>query len=123
MPALALALAGGALLYSTAAAAELGADLAGLLAHARSNNPDLATMRDEADAATQRIQPAGALPDPVLRVELDNVNNYGNGGGFSLLPSKVGETRYTLMQPILKQLLEVPKLAWGTGEAQAAAVV
>jgi outer membrane protein TolC len=26
------------------------------------------------------------------------VNNYGNDSGFNLLPSKVGETRYTLMQ-------------------------
>ena len=27
-----------------------------------------------------------------------NVNNYGNDAGFNLLPGKVGETRYTLMQ-------------------------
>ena len=55
-------------------------------------------MRAEADAAAQRVQPAGALPDPVLRVELMNINNYGNDAGFNLLPSKVGETKYTLMQ-------------------------
>ena len=55
-------------------------------------------MRLEAEAAAQRVQPAGALPDPVLRVELMNVNNYGNDAGFNLLPNKVGETRYTLMQ-------------------------
>lgn len=83
-----------------AKAEELGANLAGLLAHARAQNPELAAMRQEAEAATERIQPAGALPDPVLRVELENVNNYGTSNAPNLLPSKVGETRYTLMQPI-----------------------
>jgi cobalt-zinc-cadmium efflux system outer membrane protein len=76
----------------------LGADFASLLAHARQHNPELAAMQHEAQAATQRVEPAGALPDPVLRVELMNVNNYGNDAGFNLLPSKVGETKYTLMQ-------------------------
>jgi len=55
-------------------------------------------MRLEADAAAQRVQPAGALPDPVLRVELMDVNNYGSERSPSLLPWKVGETKYTLMQ-------------------------
>jgi cobalt-zinc-cadmium efflux system outer membrane protein len=76
----------------------LGANLASLLEYARSHNPELAAMQHEADAAAQRVQPAGALPDPVLRVELENINNYGNGGGVSLLPNKVGETKYTVMQ-------------------------
>ena len=52
-------------------------------------------MRQEADAAAQRVGSAGALPDPVLRVELMNINNYGNDASPSLLPSKVGETKYT----------------------------
>ena len=82
----------------SATAAELGAEVQGLLDHARAQNPELALMRAEAEAAVQRIQPAGALPDPVLRVELMNVNNYGNDAGFNLLPNKVGETQYTLMQ-------------------------
>jgi cobalt-zinc-cadmium efflux system outer membrane protein len=55
-------------------------------------------MRREADAAAQRVGPAGALPDPVLRVELMNINNYGNSASPSLLPSRVGETKYTMMQ-------------------------
>ena len=42
----------------------------------------------------------GALPDPVLRVELMNFNNYGSNAAPSLLPSRVGETKYTLMQSI-----------------------
>jgi cobalt-zinc-cadmium efflux system outer membrane protein len=82
----------------TASASDLGQDVQGLLEHARGQSPELAAMRAEAQAATQRIQPAGALPDPVLRVELMNVNNYGNDAGFNLLPSRVGETKYTLMQ-------------------------
>ncbi len=82
------------------AAAELGADLQSLLDHARAQNPELSLMRAEAEAAAQRIQPAGALPDPVLRIELMNVNNYGNDASFNLLPNKVGETQYTLMQAL-----------------------
>ncbi|HET7526310.1 MAG TPA: TolC family protein [Burkholderiaceae bacterium] len=88
------------LLASAANAAELGADLDGLLAFARARNPEVAAMRHEADAAVQRVQPAGALPDPVLRVELENINNYGNDAPPSLLPSKVGDTKYTFMQQI-----------------------
>jgi len=76
----------------------LGTGVQGLLEYARTRNPEVAAMRLEAEAAVQRVQPAGALPDPVLRVELMNVNNYGNDAGFNLLPNKVGETRYTLMQ-------------------------
>lgn len=77
-----------------------GADLASLLAHARQHNPELAAMQREAQAAAQRAGSAAALPDPVLRVELENVNNYGNNAGASLLPSRVGETKYTLMQQL-----------------------
>jgi outer membrane protein TolC len=87
-----------ALSAPVARGAELGEDVQSLLEQARAQNPELASMRAEAEAAAQRVQPAGALPDPVLRVELMNVNNYGNDAGFNLLPSKVGETRYTLMQ-------------------------
>lgn len=78
----------------------LGSDLASLLQYARQNNPELASMQHEAAAAAQRVQPAGALPDPVLRVELENFNNYGNNASPSLLPSKVGQTKYTLMQQL-----------------------
>lgn len=95
-----LVVATAAVLGAAAQAAPLGADLESLLEHARSNNPDFAAMRYEADAAVQRVQPAGALPDPALRVELMNINNYGTGGGLTVLPNKVGETRYTLMQQL-----------------------
>ena len=75
-----------------------GADLKSLLDHARAHHPELRVMQHEADAAGERIAPAMAWADPVLRVELMNVNNYGNGSRFNVLPAKVGETRYTLMQ-------------------------
>lgn len=77
-----------------------GATLESLLEHARTHNPELAAMRLEAEAAAHRVQPAGALPDPVLRVELENFNNYGSDAGPNLLPARVGETKYTLMQPL-----------------------
>ena len=80
--------------------ANLGSDVQGLLAYARSQSPEVRAMREEAEAAAQRVGPAGALPDPVLRVELMNINNYGTDASPSLLPSKVGETKYTLMQSL-----------------------
>ncbi len=78
----------------------LGSNVQGLLAYARNQSPELESMRREADAAAQRVVPAGALPDPVLRVELMNINNYGNNASPSLLPSRVGETKYTMMQTL-----------------------
>ena len=87
-------------LASPAGAAELGATVDSLLEYAQAQNPELAAMRHEANAAEQRLLPAGALPDPVLRVELENFNNYGNDARPNLLPSRVGETKYTLMQTL-----------------------
>lgn len=77
----------------------LGADVQGLLAYAREHNPELAAARFEADAAAQRVQPASALPDPVLRTELLDITNQGMTGA-RLLPSQVGGTRYLLMQSV-----------------------
>lgn len=78
----------------------LGTNVQGLLVYARGQSRELSAMRQEADAAAQRVGPAGALPDPVLRVELMNVNNYGNGASPNLLPWKVGETKYTFVQSL-----------------------
>jgi outer membrane protein TolC len=87
-------------LSAVAAERPLGSDVAGLLVYAREHNPELAAMRHEADAATQRVQPAGALPDPVLRAELMDVTNQGTNQPPSLWPSEVGGTRYLLMQSV-----------------------
>ena len=78
----------------------LGANVQGLLDYARAQSPELAAMRLDADAAAQRLGSAGALADPVLRVELMNINNYGNDASPSLWPAKVGSTEYRLMQPL-----------------------
>jgi outer membrane protein, heavy metal efflux system len=80
--------------------APLGTSVQGLLEYARTQSPELAAMRQEADAAAQRLEPAAALPDPVLRVELMNINNYGNDTPASVLPWQVGETQYRLMQTL-----------------------
>ncbi len=77
----------------------LGSNLAGLLDYAREHNPELAATRFEAEAAAQRAEPAGALPDPVLRTELMDVTNQGTTGP-RVLPSQTGNTRYLLMQSV-----------------------
>lgn len=86
-------------LWFTPASAEepLGDNLNGLLEYAREHNPELAATRFEAEAAHQRTESVGALPDPVLRTELMDITNEGSTGA-RLLPSQVGATKYTLMQ-------------------------
>jgi len=42
----------------------------------------------ESTAASQRVYPAGALPDPVFRTELQNVTNAGSDLRANLLPAK-----------------------------------
>ncbi|WP_265943008.1 TolC family protein [Dechloromonas sp. A34] len=76
-----------------------GASVESLLAAAREGSPDLRMVRLEAEAARERIQPAGALPDPVLRIELENITRNGSQSA-TLSPSQVGDTKYTLMQPL-----------------------
>jgi len=76
-----------------------GADVEGLLAIAREGSPDVRMVRLEAEAARERIGPAGALPDPFLRVELENITRNGTQGA-TLSPSQVGDTKYLLAQPL-----------------------
>lgn len=81
------------------AEAEPGGSVESLLALARERNPDYASMRHEAQAAGERIAPAGALPDPRLRVELEDITKMGEQNP-TLLPNRVGGTRYTFMQDL-----------------------
>ena len=74
-----------------------GASVESLLQLAKERNPDLGSMRFEAQAALERIQPAGALPDPKFRVEWMDITKMGEQNP-TLLPANVGSTRYTLMQ-------------------------
>src|SRR6266446_7734828 len=52
-----------------------GATATELIALARQLSPELAPVALPAEAATARITSAGALPDPTLRVEADNLDN------------------------------------------------
>jgi cobalt-zinc-cadmium efflux system outer membrane protein len=73
---------------------ELGATLKGVLAFVDARNPELRAMGYEADAAQQRLRGAGALPDPVIQMELRDIP-------FSeptLSPANAGSTRYSLRQ-------------------------
>lgn len=76
-----------------------GASVESLLTLAKEHNPDYASMRFEAQAATERIAPAGALMDPKFRVEWMDVTKAGSQSP-TLWPSDVGSTKYTLMQDL-----------------------
>jgi len=95
------ALAFGAGLWAGVAAAQApGARVEELLELARRQNPELAAMGFEAEAARERVQPAGALPDPMGRIELRDPGNQMGNGDFNLLPARVGSTKYTVTQTI-----------------------
>lgn len=76
-----------------------GASVDSLLEYAKEHNPEYAAMRHEADAAGQRVYPAGALPDPKFRTELRDITKFGEQSP-ALSPSRVGSTRYLLMQDL-----------------------
>lgn len=76
-----------------------GASVEDLLTLAKEHNPDYASMRFEAQAATERIAPAGALMDPKFRVEWMDITKAGSQNA-TLWPSEVGSTQYTLMQDL-----------------------
>lgn len=77
----------------------VGSGVESLLDYAKANNPEYASMRHEAAAASERASAAGALPDPKLRVELQDITMFGQQNP-TLSPSRVGSTRYTLMQDV-----------------------
>lgn len=77
-----------------------GARVEELLELARQRNPELAAMGHEAEAARERVQPAGALPDPMGRLERRDVGNQMGNGDFNLLPARVGSAKYTVAQTI-----------------------
>jgi outer membrane protein TolC len=96
----ALSLFLGAALPVLAQEVVLGKTVESLLDYAKARNPEYAAMRLEAEAAGERIYPAGALPDPMLRTELQNITNFGSDAAPSVLPNRVGSTKYTLTQPL-----------------------
>ena len=76
-----------------------GAGVDELLFLARERAPELAVMRLEAEAAAERIAPAGAFPDPTFRIELQDLDNEGRGFPV-VLPNRVGATKYTVVQSL-----------------------
>lgn len=95
------AVALGVCLWGGLAGAQVpGARVEELLELARRQNPELAAMGFEVEAARERVQPAGALPDPMGRMELRDVGNQMGNGDFNLLPARVGSTKYTVTQTI-----------------------
>ena len=76
-----------------------GASVENLLQWAKDHNPDYASMRFEAQAAAERVTPAGALMDPKLRIEWMDITRMGEQNP-TLLPGNVGSTKYTLMQDL-----------------------
>lgn len=100
----------------------LGADVGGLVEHARTGNPMFAVERAEAAAARERVGSAGALPDPTFQVELMDFTNEMRSGSASLLPGQVGETRYRITQPLPgwgKRELEAQAAGARAGKAEA----
>ena len=77
----------------------LGSNVESLLEYAKANNPEFAAMRYETSAADERIESAGALPDPKLRTELQDITRMGEQSP-TLNPSRVGSTKYTVMQDL-----------------------
>jgi outer membrane protein TolC len=77
----------------------LGRNAESLLVFAKEKNPEYATMRFEADAAGERVTSAGALSDPKFRTELRDITRFGEQTA-TLSPSRVGSTKYLLMQDL-----------------------
>jgi outer membrane protein TolC len=76
-----------------------GRTVASLLDYARRNNPEFASMRHEADAAADRVAPAGALPDPRFRFELMDITRMGEQNP-TIWPGRAGSAKYTVSQEI-----------------------
>jgi outer membrane protein TolC len=57
-----------------------GSNVDSLLAVARAQNPEYAALRHEAQAAEERVYPAGAFPDPYLERELEAASLKAGGG-------------------------------------------
>jgi outer membrane protein TolC len=102
----------------------IGGEVESLLEFARSRHPEFAALRAEAAAAAERIEPAGALPDPMFRTELRDITNEGRDASSNLLPPRIGSTRYIFSQSVPwfgKRDLRRDVAGAGADEAQARA--
>lgn len=71
-----------------------GADIESVRSYLLDHNPELRALRAEAEAADARVFPAGALPDPMLRIDLGDIP-VGSG---AVLPGNAGYTTYEVRQ-------------------------
>ena len=84
---------------SLAGGPAIGHSVESLLDYAKEHSPEFAAMRHEAIAADERAASAGALPDPRLRIELQDITRMGEQNP-TLSPSRAGATRYQVMQEL-----------------------
>ncbi|MBI5107267.1 MAG: TolC family protein [Rhodocyclales bacterium] len=98
--ALLAALAVAASMQVQAAEQLIGGRVESLLEFAREYHPEFAALRAEAESAAARIEPAGALPDPLLRTELRDVTNEGLDASANVLPPRIGGARYSFSQTL-----------------------
>lgn len=95
-----ISLIASALLFALPASAEeakerpLGDNLSQMLELLDQQHPEIQAMRQELSAAKARVTPAGSLPDPMLRIEWQDIER----NNPTLAPNKVGATKYTLSQ-------------------------
>ena len=102
----------------------IGGQVESLLEFARARHPEFAALRTEAAAAAERIEPAGALPDPMFRTELRDITNDGKDADSNLLPPRIGSARYIFSQSVPwfgKRDLRRDVAGAGADEAQARA--
>jgi cobalt-zinc-cadmium efflux system outer membrane protein len=83
---------------STNEAPLLGANVEELLQWADSHNPELAALGYEIDAANARIDVAGALPDPMLRVTFMDIAGPGAPDDYNASTGNDGGTEYRVGQ-------------------------
>ena len=79
-------------------AATEGDSLISLQTAVQENNPQLQQVMAEMQAASARTISAGALADPLFKLEMMDFTPEGNGTQY--LPGKTGQTKYTLMQDL-----------------------
>lgn len=73
-----------------------GADLSSIHHWLLKHNPELRAQQAELEAAQARILPAGALPNPMVGLELEGIDP----SGLSLAPAQVGSSTWRIRQNI-----------------------
>lgn len=86
------------LFVSSVWAATVGDSLTSLQAAVQQDNPQLQQVMAEIQAASARTISAGALADPVFKLELMDFTPEGKGKQY--LPGRTGQSKYTLMQDL-----------------------